>query len=96
MDCGAQAPPFSLANRDLATMKAALGDLDRITRIVKVFGMVNATEDFDQQPAVINGASDLLERLWGPERGKHARSAVGMGSLPMGIPVEIEMIVEFE
>ncbi len=80
----------------LASLKEALGDLDRITRIVKVFGMVNATEDFERQPAVINGASDLLETIFGPERGKHARSAVGMGSLPMGIPVEIEMIVEFE
>jgi enamine deaminase RidA (YjgF/YER057c/UK114 family) len=80
----------------LASLKQALGDLDRITRIVKVFGMVNAAEDFDQQPAVINGASDLLEAIWGPERGKHTRSAVWLNSLPMGIPVEIEMIVEFE
>ncbi|MBI5877065.1 MAG: RidA family protein [Chloroflexi bacterium] len=79
----------------LASLKQALGNLDRITRIVKVFGMVNAAPDFDRHPAVINGASDLLETLWGPERGKHARSAVGMASLPMGIAVELEMIAEF-
>jgi len=79
----------------LASLKAKLGDLDRITRIVKLYGMVNADPAFERQPAVINGASDLLESLWGPERGKHARSAVGMQSLPMGIAVEIEMIAEF-
>ncbi|MBS0519288.1 MAG: RidA family protein [Proteobacteria bacterium] len=79
----------------IAVMKAELGDLDRVKRIVKVLGMVNATPDFGQQPEVINGCSDLFVEVFG-ERGKHARSAVGMGSLPRGIPVEIEVIVEVE
>jgi enamine deaminase RidA (YjgF/YER057c/UK114 family) len=78
----------------LATLKAELGSLDRVTRIVKLLGMVNSDPTFNRQPEVIDGASDLLEEVFG-ERGKHARSAVGMGALPMGIPVEIEMIVEF-
>lgn len=77
----------------LTSLKRAIGDLDRVTRVVKVFGMVNCTEDFGQQPAVINGGSDLLVSLFG-ERGRHARSAVGMQMLPNNIPVEIEMIVE--
>jgi enamine deaminase RidA (YjgF/YER057c/UK114 family) len=64
-----------------------------VTRIVKLLGMVNSDPTFTRQPEVIDGASDLLEEVFG-ERGKHARSAVGMGALPMGIPVEIEMIVE--
>ena len=76
-------------------MRAELGSLDRVKRIVKVLGMVNAVPDFEDQPQVINGCSDLLVQVFG-ERGKHARSAVGMGSLPMGIPVEIECIVEVE
>ncbi len=80
----------------LASVKEALGDLDRVKRIVKLLGMVNAEPDFGGQPQVINGASDLLVEVFGPEIGKHARSAVGMGSLPMQIPVEIEMIVEVE
>jgi len=78
----------------LATLKHELGDLDRVRRIVKVLGMVNCRPDFEQQPQVINGCSDLLVEAFGPEVGKHARSAVGMGSLPFNIPVEIEMIVE--
>jgi enamine deaminase RidA (YjgF/YER057c/UK114 family) len=81
----------------LASLKAAIGDLDRVQRIVKLLGMVNCTEDFYEQPQVINGASDLLVELFG-ERGRHARSAVGMQSLPGSsagsIAVEIEMIVE--
>ncbi|HYX04930.1 MAG TPA: RidA family protein [Reyranella sp.] len=77
----------------IAAMKAELGDLDRVKRIVKVLGMVNATPEFGEQPEVINGCSDLFVTVFG-ERGKHARSAVGMGSLPRGIPVEIEVIVE--
>lgn len=77
----------------LTSLKSAIGDLDRVTRVVKVFGMVNCTEDFGEQPAVINGGSDLLVNLYG-ERGRHARSAVGMQSLPMNIPVEIELVVE--
>jgi len=77
----------------IAVMKAELGDLDRVTRIVKVMGMVNAMPEFGHQPEVINGCSDLFVEVFG-DRGKHARSAVGMGSLPRGIPVEIEVIVE--
>ncbi len=80
----------------LATLKEEIGDLDRVKRIVKLLGMVNSAPDFIQQPQVINGASDLLTAVFGEARGKHARSAVGMGSLPMGISVEIEMIVEVE
>ena len=75
----------------IAVMKAELGDLDRVKRIVKLLGMVNATPEFGEQPEVINGCSDLFG-----DRGRHARSAVGMGSLPRGIPVEIEVIVEVE
>jgi enamine deaminase RidA (YjgF/YER057c/UK114 family) len=77
----------------LASAKAALGDLDRIKKVVKLLGMVNCTEDFKDQPKVINGASDLLVEVLG-DAGKHSRSAVGMQSLPNGIPVEIEMILE--
>ena len=77
----------------LAVMKAELGSLDRVQRVVKVLGMVNAVPDFTDQPKVINGCSDLFVEVFG-ERGRHARSAVGMGSLPSGIPVEIEAIVE--
>lgn len=79
----------------IAAMKAELGDLDRVKRIVKVLGMVNATSEYGSQPEVINGCSDLFVEVFG-ERGRHARSAVGMGSLPRGIPVEIEVIVEIE
>jgi len=77
----------------LAVMRAELGSLDRVRRVVKVLGMVNAEPDFGDQPKVINGCSDLFVEVFA-ERGRHARSAVGMGSLPMGIPVEIEVIVE--
>jgi enamine deaminase RidA (YjgF/YER057c/UK114 family) len=77
----------------IAVMKAELGDLDRVKRIVKVLGMVNAMPEFGEQPEVINGCSDLFVTVFG-DRGRHARSAVGMGSLPRGIPVEIEVIVE--
>ena len=79
----------------IAVMKAELGDLDRVKRIVKVLGMVNAVPEFGRQPEVINGCSDLMVEVFG-DRGRHARSAVGMGSLPRGIPVEIEVIVEVE
>lgn len=77
----------------ISRLKAELGDLDRVVRVVKLLGMVNAAGDFGEHPAVINGCSDLLVEVFG-ERGKHARSAVGMQSLPFGIPVEIEAIVE--
>lgn len=77
----------------IQVMKAELGDLDRVTRIVKVLGMVNCTPEFGDQPKVINGCSDLFVEVFG-DRGKHARSAVGMGGLPNQIPVEVEVIVE--
>jgi enamine deaminase RidA (YjgF/YER057c/UK114 family) len=77
----------------LATLQLAIGDLSKMKRIVKVFGMVNCVENFYEQPKVINGFSDLMVAVFG-EKGKHARSAVGMYSLPMNIAVEVEMIVE--
>jgi enamine deaminase RidA (YjgF/YER057c/UK114 family) len=77
----------------LAVMKAELGSLDEVKRVVKLLGMVNAVPEFQDHPKVINGCSDLFVEVLG-DAGKHARSAVGMGSLPMGIPVEIEVIVE--
>ncbi|MGN6533199.1 MAG: RidA family protein [Ginsengibacter sp.] len=77
----------------LATLKAGLGSLDKIKRVIKVFGMVNCTLDFEQQPYVINGCSELFAQIWG-EDGIGVRSAVGMGSLPGNIPVEIEAIFE--
>ena len=77
----------------IAAMRDALeGDLDRVEGIVKVLGMVNATPDFEDHPKVVNGCSDLFVEVFG-ENGRHARSAVGMSSLPAGIPVEIEVIV---
>ena len=79
----------------LTTLKNEIGDLDRERRFVKVLGMVNAEPDFEQQPKVINGFSDLMVDIFG-EAGCCARSAVGMGSLPMQIPVEIEAIVELK
>ncbi len=79
----------------LSSLKAEIGDLSKVKRIVKVFGMVNSTADFYDQPKVINGCSDLLVAVFG-EKGKHARAAVGMVSLPSNIAVEIEMIVELE
>ena len=78
----------------LASLKRELGDLDRVVAWLRVFGMVNSAEGFNQQPAVINGFSDLIVELYGPEAGSHARSAVGMAELPLGIPVEIEAEVE--
>jgi len=79
----------------LAVMRAELGSLDRVKRIVKLLGMVNAVPDFTDHPKVINGCSDLFVEVFG-EAGRHARSAVGVGSLPMGIPVEIEIVVEVD
>jgi len=80
----------------LGSLKRAIGDLDRVTAWLRVFGMVNSDPDFTLQPNVINGCSDLLLDLFGPELGQHARSAVGLMALPFGIPVEIEAEVEFE
>jgi enamine deaminase RidA (YjgF/YER057c/UK114 family) len=79
----------------MAVMRDELGSLDRVKRIVRVLGMVNAVPGFGEQPKVINGCSDLFVEVFG-DRGRHARSAVGMGSLPNNIPVEIEVIVEVE
>jgi enamine deaminase RidA (YjgF/YER057c/UK114 family) len=78
----------------LATVRDALGSLDRVVRVVRVFGMVNSTPDFEQHPQVINGFSDLMVEVFGEEAGKAARCAVGMGSLPFGIPVEIESLFQ--
>ncbi|HEX9581812.1 MAG TPA: RidA family protein [Gemmatimonadales bacterium] len=77
----------------LASLKVEIGDLKKVVRVVKVLGMVNAVETFDQHPRVINGHSDLMVAVFG-DRGRHARSAVGMGSLPGNLTVEIEMVVE--
>ena len=79
----------------LATLQHAIGDLSKVKRIVKVLGMVNCTEDFKDQPKVMNGFSDLMVAVFG-EKGRHARSAVGMNALPNGMAVEIEMVVEVE
>ena len=73
----------------LATLRAELGDLDRIRQVVRLMGMVNCTPDFELMPKVVDGASDLFFELFGPERGRHARAAVGMASLPRQQPVEI-------
>ena len=74
----------------LASLQRSLGDLDRVTGWLRVFGMVNVADGFTRTPAVINGFSDLILDLWGPEAGPHARSAIGVAVLPLGIPVEIE------
>ena len=73
----------------LASLKAELGDLDRIKRVVRLFGMVNVAPGFDRMPQVIDGASDFFYELFGPKAGQHARTAVGVAELPHGIPVEI-------
>lgn len=83
--CGLQA---------LAQLRAALGSLDRVECVVQTLGMVNAAPDFGEQPRVINGFADLMVEVFGEEAGKGARSAVGMGSLPNGITVEVEMSVK--
>ena len=77
----------------LSVLKTALGDLDKVVRVVKVLGMVNTVPGFTEQPQVINGFSDLMVEVFG-DRGRHARSAVGMASLPGNVPVEVELIVE--
>ena len=79
----------------LAALKSEIGDLNKVKRIVKVLGMVNAAPDFTEHPSVVNGFSDLMVEVFG-DKGKHARAAVGMGSLPFNIACEIEMIVEVE
>ena len=80
----------------LGSLQRALGDLDRVRQWNRVFGMVNSAPGFNRQPLVINGFSDLVLELWGPEAGAHARSAVGMAELPFDIPVEIEAEVDLK
>lgn len=92
IDQGREAARLTAINQ-LAVLKAELKDLNKVKRIVKVLGMVNCDSDFKEHPKVINGFSDLMVEVFG-EKGKHARSAVGMSSLPNGMAVEIEMIVE--
>jgi enamine deaminase RidA (YjgF/YER057c/UK114 family) len=78
----------------LTSLKRALGDLDRVAAWLRIFGMVNSAPGFNQQPLVINGFTDLIIKVFGPEKGAHARSAVGMAELPFNMPVEIEGEVE--
>jgi enamine deaminase RidA (YjgF/YER057c/UK114 family) len=80
----------------LAKVRAELGSLDRVRRVVKVLGMVNSAEGFSEQPKVINGFSDLMVEVFGEAIGKHARSAVGVAGLPGNAPVEVEMILEVD
>jgi enamine deaminase RidA (YjgF/YER057c/UK114 family) len=80
----------------LATLRSQLGSLDRVKRLIKVLGMVNSTPDFREHPQVINGCSELFAEVFGPENGIGARSAVGMGSLPGNIAVEVEAIFEIQ
>lgn len=94
IDQGYEAARITGINQ-LSVLKAELGNLNKVKRIVKVLGMVNSTPDFADQPKVVNGYSDLMVAVFG-ERGKHARAAVGMAALPGNIAVEIEMIVEVE
>jgi len=78
----------------LSTIKTNLGSLDKVKRVIKVFGMVNCTPDFEKHPFIINGCSELFAKVWGEDNGIGVRSAVGMGSLPDNIPVEIEALFE--
>jgi enamine deaminase RidA (YjgF/YER057c/UK114 family) len=94
LEQGKEAARLTAINQ-LAVLKAELGNLNKVRRIVKVLGMVNCEADFKDHPKVINGFSDLMVEVFG-EKGKHARSAVGMCSLPMNMAVEIEMVVEIE
>lgn len=90
----AQADARQCALNGLAAIAAEIGSLDRITRIVKVVGFVASAEGFQGQPGVVNGASDVLGEIFG-DAGKHARSAVGVAELPLGAPVEVELVVAF-
>ncbi len=78
----------------LATVRHELGTLDRVRQVVKVFGAVSCTPDFDQQPAVINGCSELFVAIFGPDAGRGVRSAMGVAALPLGVPVEIEAVFQ--
>lgn len=91
---GYEAAKLTAINQ-LAALKAEIGDLSKVKRIVKVLGMVNSGDGFTQHPQVVNGFSDLMVAVFG-DKGKHARSAVGMSSLPLGMCVEVEMIVEIK
>ena len=89
-----------LSSRDaclncLAALKAKIGDLDKVKQVIKLVGFVNSAPGFNQQPAVINGASDLLHTLYG-DQGRHARSAVGVAELPFNASVELEMVIELK
>lgn len=92
LEQGIEAARLTILNL-LSALKAELGDLDKIEHIVKLTGYVNSAPGFDKQPLVINGASDLLVQVFG-ERGKHARTSIGVSELPSGIPVEIDLVVE--
>lgn len=91
-DDGIKAARLAAVNA-LAVLASALGSLERVTRIVKLNGYVNCTDDFERQHVIVNGASELLVEVFG-EKGRHARAAVGTNALPMGIPVELELMVE--
>ena len=80
----------------LGSLKRELGDLNRVSAWLRIFGMVNCAPGFNRQPEVINGFTDLIHEIWGPDRGAHSRSAIGMAELPFNIPVEIEAEVEIE
>jgi enamine deaminase RidA (YjgF/YER057c/UK114 family) len=80
----------------LATVRAHLGSLDKVKRVIKTLGMVGCTPDFEKHPDVINGCSELFAQVWGPDNGVGVRSAVGMGSLPGNIPVEVEVLFELK
>ena len=95
LDAGYQ-PARQVGLTMLATLRANLGSLDRVQRVIKVLGMVNCTPDFPDHPKVINGCSELFAQVWGEENGVGARSAVGMGSLPGNISTEIEAIFEID
>ncbi len=92
LEQGVEAARLTILNL-LSALKAELGDLDKIEHILKLTGYVNSAPGFDKQPLVINGASDLLVQVFG-ERGKHARTSIGVSELPNGIPVEIDLVVE--
>lgn len=94
-EAGGAAAARQCALQLLAVLRAEIGDLARVKRIVRIGGFVNCTDDFTAQPKVVNGASDLLVAVLG-ERGKHARAAVGVNALPAGAPVEIELVAEIE
>lgn len=92
---GQQAAALTIVNL-LASLKQEIGELSRVKRVVKLLVLVNSDPEFGEQPMVANGASDLLVEVFGSVRGPHARSAIGMGALPFGIPVEIEGIFEID